>query len=74
MDRNGPAAAFLGCAVRKLDQAADLAVGVDHHVPGQVGDLSGPQPGLGREQDHHGVTERVAGAAGKDEQVTYISS
>jgi hypothetical protein len=55
-----------------LARAADLAVGVDHHVPGQVGDLSGAQPCLGREQDHHRVAPRVPGAAGEHEEVIEV--
>jgi hypothetical protein len=48
MNWNRPAAAFLGRVIGQLEQAADLAVAIDHHVPSQVADLSGPQPGLGR--------------------------
>ena len=72
MYRNGPAAAFLGSFIGQFDQAADLAVGVEHHGPRQVCDLSSPQPCLSRQQDHYRVAQRVPGAAGVDEQVLNV--
>jgi hypothetical protein len=49
-----------------------LTVGIDHHVPSQVCDLSGAQACLGGEQDHDRVLQRVSRAAGEDNQVTNI--
>jgi hypothetical protein len=56
------------------DQPADLAVGIDHHVPGQVSNFPGPQPCLGRQQHNDRVAQGMAGAAGEHEKVAYISS
>ena len=63
---------FLAAAIGEFDQAADLAVGVEHHVPGQVRDLASPQPGLGRQQDQDLVAERVPGTAGEHEEVADV--
>ena len=52
--------------------AADLAVGIDDHVPGEVGDLPGPQACFGREQHDDGVAQRVPGAAGEHEEVIEV--
>ncbi len=72
MKGNGPAAAFLGSRVAQFDEAADRAIAIDHHVPSQVGDLPGPQPCFGRQQDHDRIAQRVPGAAGEDKQVANI--
>ena len=72
MHRNDPAAALLGGAVAQLDDAADPPGRIEHHVPGQVGDLARPQAGLGRQQHDHAIAQRIAGAAGKDQQIVEI--
>ena len=54
-----PAAAVLGCVIAQLDHRTDVGGRIDHHVPGQVGDLTGPQASLGRQQDDQIVAERV---------------
>src|SRR5437588_5763973 len=61
-----------GRIVGELDQAADVAVGIDHHIPGQVCDLSGPQACLRRQQDHDRVAQRVPGATGEGEQIADV--
>jgi ABC-type uncharacterized transport system substrate-binding protein len=63
MNRYQPTAAFLCCVVTQLDQAADLAGSIDDHVPGEVCNLTGPQPCLGREQHDHSVAQLPALAA-----------
>src|SRR5271166_763926 len=67
--RNAATATFLGRTVTQVEQATELAVAVDHHVPGQVRNLASAQPCLGREQHDQGIAQRMAGAAGVDEQV-----
>ena len=57
------AAAVLGRGIAQLDHRPDVAGWIDHHVPGQVGDLTGPQASLGGQQDDHTVTEGMSGAA-----------
>ena len=74
VDGNQPAAVLLGRAVAQLDHVADFAGGIDHHVPGQLGDLASPQAGLDRQQHDQPVSDRVPGAAGEHEEVAYISS
>jgi hypothetical protein len=69
MHRDHPSVAFLGCGVLQLDDAADLAGRTEHHVPGEVGDLTRPQPRLGGQQHEHAVAKRITGAAGKHEEI-----
>ena len=66
------AAGFLGRAVAQLDDAADLAGWTDHHVPGQVRNLTGPQPGLGRQQHDHAVAQGIADATGVHQEISNI--
>jgi hypothetical protein len=72
MHRYHPTAAFLCRVIPKLDDIADLAAGVDHHVPRQVCDLACPQPGFRRQHDNHSVTDRVAGAIGEGKEICHI--
>jgi hypothetical protein len=44
--------------VVQFNRVADLARRTEHHIPGQVGDLTRAQPRLGREQDDHAVAQR----------------
>ena len=56
---------FLAAQSRSSIDVADFAGRVEDHVPGQLGDLAGPQPGLDRQQHDQLVTDGVAGVAGK---------
>jgi hypothetical protein len=51
------AAAVLGRKIAQLDRRTDTARRIEHHVPGQLGDLTGPQGRLGGEQDDHPIAE-----------------
>jgi hypothetical protein len=51
VDRNDSTAALLCYSVSQFEGPADLAGGVNHHWPGQVSDLTGPETGLDRQQD-----------------------
>ena len=73
MHRDQPAAAVLGGDVAQLDHRTDVAGRIEDHVPGQVGDLTGPQASLGGQQHDHAVTEVVPGATGKDEEVVDVT-
>jgi hypothetical protein len=46
MDRYRAAAAFLGGGIVQLDAIGDAAVSVEHHRPGQLGDLAARSPAL----------------------------
>ena len=71
--RDQSAAAVLGRDIAQLDHRTDVAGWIDHHVPGQVGDLNGPQASLGGQQDDHTVTEGMPGAAGKNKEVVDVA-
>ena len=47
----------------QFDTIGEPAVGVEHHGPGQLGDLAGAEPGSDRQQDHHSVPLRVSPTA-----------
>ena len=66
------AAAVLGGAIPQFENAADPPGRIERHVPGQVRNLARPQAGLGRQQHDHAIAQRVAGAAGKDQQIVEI--
>ena len=59
--------------VAKLNHRTDVASRIEDHVPGQVGDLTGPQASLGGQQDDHTVTERVPGAARENQEVVDVA-
>ena len=65
MDRNQSATAVLGRMIAQLDHRTDTARRIEHHVPGQLRDLTGAQARLGGEQDDQPIAEGVPGAAGK---------
>ena len=67
------AAAVLGRNVAQLDHRTNVAGWIEHHVPGQVGNLTGPQARLGGQQDDHAVTERMSGATGKNQEVADVA-
>ena len=60
--------------IAQLDHRTDVAGRIEDHVPGQVGDLTGPQASLGGQQDDHTVTERMPGAAGKNQEVVDVAN
>ena len=68
------AAAVLGRGIAQLNHRPDLAGWIEHHVPGQVGDLTGPEARLGGKQHDDTVTERVPGAAGKNQEVVDVTN
>jgi hypothetical protein len=72
MDRDQPTAALFCRVIPKLDDIADLAARIDHHIPRQVCDLAGAQSGFRRQQDNHSVTDRVAGAIGEGQEIGHI--
>ena len=72
IDGDQPTASLLGCAITQLDHAADFASGIEDHVPGQLGDLAGPQSGFDRQQHDQLVPDGVAGVAGKDEEAIQL--
>jgi len=55
MQRDRPAASLLCRGVVELDMACDVALRVDHHRPGQLGDLAGAQARLDRQEDHDAI-------------------
>ena len=58
--------------IPQLDAGGKVAIPAEHHVPGEAGDLARPQAGLYGQQDDHAIARRVAGAAGKDQQIIEI--
>ena len=54
-------------AVRQFDQPANLTAGGRDHGPGQIGNLTGAEAGLRRQQDNEPVSQWVPGATGKHE-------
>ena len=69
MNRDGPSAAHLGCVIVQFDGCADLSGRPQHHVPGQLGDLGGPEPSFHRQQNDRAITGGVTGVAGEEQQV-----
>src|ERR1022692_3877673 len=72
VDRDQAAAGVLGHGIAQLDHRTDVAGWIEDHVPGQLGDLTGPQASLGGEQDDHTVTEGMPGAGGKNQEVFHV--
>ena len=71
--RDQPAAAVLGRDIAQLDHRTNVASWIKDHVPGQVGNLTGPQASFGGEQDDRAVTEGMPGAAGKNKEVVDVA-
>jgi hypothetical protein len=63
VNRNPSATAFLCGFIVKFDRGADLARRTKHHVPGQAGDLTRPQPGFDGQQDEDPVSIGIPGRA-----------
>ena len=72
MNRDHAAAAVLGYTVVQFEDAADLAAGIENHVPRQVRNLARAQARLGRQQHDHAIAQRIAGATGKQEEIVDI--
>src|ERR1019366_2390657 len=66
MKGDQPPTALLGGTVAQLNDAADLALGIEHHVPRQRGNLASAHAGFRRQQHDHTVAERISGPAGKE--------
>ena len=47
MDGDTPAAALLGGAIVQLNDCANVALGIEAHVPCQSRNFAGPQPRFG---------------------------
>jgi hypothetical protein len=56
----------------QLDGLANLAGRIEHHVPGQAGNLAGTQAGLDRKKYDQLVAKWVSRGGGKDEEVVYL--
>jgi len=67
--RDQATAALLCRAITQLDDIADLASRVDHHVPRQACDLASAQAGFRRQQDNYSIADRMAGASGKNQEI-----
>jgi hypothetical protein len=67
--RASASAALLCRAITQLDDIADLASRVDHHVPRQACDLASAQAGFRRQQDNYSIADRMAGASGKNQEI-----
>ena len=67
------AAAVLGRGITQLDHRTDFACWIEHHVPGQLRDLTGPQARLGGEQDDHPIAKGMPGAAGENQEVADVA-
>jgi len=72
--RDQSAAAVLGRVIAQLDHRTNVACRIDHHVPGQIGDLTGTQARLDGQQDDHTVTEGMSGAACKNQEVADVAN
>ena len=66
---NNSTAAFLCDAVLQFERCSDLAGRLDQHRPGQVGDFTGAQASLDRQQHQHLVADGMSGLAHEDQQV-----
>src|ERR1022692_1065584 len=72
VDRDQASAVVLGDGIAQLDHRTDIAGWIEDHVPGQLGDLTGPQASLGGEQDDHAVPEGMSGAGSKNKEVFHV--
>ena len=63
---------FLAAMIAQLDHRPDVASWIKHHVPGQFGDLTGPQASLGGQQDDHTIAEAMPGAGSKNKEVVDV--
>jgi hypothetical protein len=71
--RDQSSAAVLGGDIPQLNHRTDVAGWIEHHVPGQLGDLTGTEASLGGQQDDHTVTEGMPGATGKNQEVVDVA-
>ena len=71
--RGSESASLLGRIIAKFDDRSDLAPWVQHHVPGEIGDLAGAQACFDRQENDDDVSLRVSAVGGVDEEVLYVS-
>ena len=71
--RDQSSAAVLGRSIAQLDYRADITGRIKHHVPGQFGNLTGPQASLGGKQDDHAIAEGMPGAGNKNQEVIDVA-
>ena len=69
MKGDNAAMAHFGRAVSQFQRRADATFGIEHHIPGQVCDLSGSKTCLHGEQDDDTVAGWVTGRFGEQEQI-----
>jgi len=74
VDRDQTSAAVLGRGITQLNHGPDITGRIKHHVPRQVGDLTGPQASLGGKQNDHTVAKGMPGAGSKNQEVVDITS
>src|SRR5450755_166737 len=72
MKRNSSTVPQLCRAISEFDQRANAAIRVADHVPGQIGNLSSPQPGLGRQQNDDAISEWVTGRLGEQQEIADV--
>ena len=69
MKRDNAAMTHFCRAVSQLQRCADATFRVEHHIPGQVCDLSSSKTCLHGEQYNDTVADWVAGRFGEKEQI-----
>src|SRR5580704_3372715 len=74
VDRDQASAAVLGRGIAQLDHHTDVAGWIEHHVPGQLGNLTGSQASLGGKQHDYTVTVRAPGAGSKNQEVVEVAN
>jgi len=70
--RNQPTTAVLGGVIPQLYGVADLAAGIQHHVPRQTCDLAGAHARFRRQQDYHAIADRVPATIGEGKEIHQI--
>jgi hypothetical protein len=70
--RNQSSAAVLGRGIAQLDHRTDISGRAKHHIPGQLGNLTGTQARLGGKKDNHTVTEGIPSAGSKNQEVVDV--
>jgi hypothetical protein len=73
VQRHLAAASLLGGIVWQFNYGPDGAGRIGDHIPSQVGDLTGTETGLCRQQHHDLVASRVSGRFGKQEELVDVS-
>jgi len=70
--RDQPTTTFLCRAIAELDDIADMSARIDDHVPRQVCNLACAQARFRRQQDNHAIADRLPGAIGEGQEISYI--